>query len=274
VLRLRSAVPSRLALEAAVDCARALERRLSGVFIESSELMSLASLSCAREVTVTRKQAAALSPERIAADLKLAAASAQRELRDLARMAGIDLDFDVVCDDIGSALERPIEPGALIALGEPFSPSEAARLSRLLNETEDISGALITGPRAHRTRGPVIVAAEEAERVPVLLAYAKRLQTSASHGLVLLLIGDTRERIEGLRQAVGQLPRPDSPITLAHALISRAAAGRGSAGMLAEAVIRYQGAFAIAHLGRLIRAREAELKMLAQTLECPLLLLR
>ena len=53
VLRLRSSAPSRLALEAAVRAARALERRLSSVYIESSELMQLAALSCAREISFT-----------------------------------------------------------------------------------------------------------------------------------------------------------------------------------------------------------------------------
>jgi hypothetical protein len=91
---------------------------------------------------------------------------------------------------------------------------------------------------------------------------------------VLLLIGDTRERIEALRAAIERQPKPDAPVSVAQALISRATAGRGSAGMLAEAVIRFQSSFAIAHLGRLIRAREAELKVLSQTLECPLLLLK
>lgn len=263
-----------MALQAAVDAARALERRLSSVFIESSELMSLASLACAREVSLAGRQVSALTPERIEADMRLAAASAHRELLALAQIAGIELDFVVVRDDPATAMERPIEPGALLALGEPFNAAEAARLSHLLNEVDEIAGAVITGPRAHRRFGPVIVAVEEANRLPSLLRLAERLRSDAQSELVLILIGDTRERIEALRQAVAQLPRADTPVTLAHALISRAAAGRGSAGMLAEAVIRYQGAFAIAHLGRLIRAREAELKMLAQTLECPLLLLK
>ncbi len=275
VLRLRSSAPSRLALEAAVRAARALERRLSGVYIESSELMQLAALSCAREISFTGRDASAvLTPERLAEDMRLVAAAAHRELRALAELAGIDLDFEVVRDDPGRALERPVEPGTLLALGEPFNATEAARLSHLLNEANAIAGAIITGPRSHRVRGPVVVAIEEAARAPLLLAYAQRLQSEDRNGIVLLLVGDTRQRIAELRTAIERLPRPDANLTLAQALISRAAAGRGAAGILAEAVIRYQGGFAIAHLGRLIRAREQELKMLAQTLECPLLLLK
>lgn len=274
VLRLRSAAPSRLALEAAVKAARALERRLSGIYIESSELMQLAALSCAREVSFTGRHTAELTPERLAEDMRLVAASAHRELRALARMAGIDLEFEVVRDNPVTALEGPVEPGSLLALGEPFSAAEAARLSHLLNETDDIAGALITGPRAHRVRGPVVVAVEEASRVPALLTYAERLQSDGRAGIVLLLVADTPQRIAELKATVGRLPRTEAEISLAQALISRAVAGRGAAGILAEAVIRYQGGFAIAHLGRLIRARERELQKLAQTLECPLLLLK
>ncbi|MEZ5923025.1 MAG: hypothetical protein R3D57_01425 [Hyphomicrobiaceae bacterium] len=273
-LRLRSTAPSRLALQAAVEAARALEQRLSSVFIESSELVSLAALSCAREVTVASRRGNALTSERVEADLRLAAASAHRELRQLAAMAGIDLDFEVVRDDPAAALERALEPGALLALDEPFHPGDAVRLSHLLNEVEEIAGALITGPRSLRRRGPVVVAIEDAERAPALLTVADRLQTEVHQGIVLVLIGDTPERIRTLHSAIGRLPQRDRPIEFAHAQIARAAAGRGSAGVLAEAVIRYQGSFAIAHLGRLIRARERELTVLSQTLECPLLLLK
>lgn len=275
VLRLRSSAPSRIALEAAVRAARALERRLSGVYIENSELMQLAALSCAREISFTgRDRPAVLTPERLAEDMRLVSAAAHRELKALAELAGIDLDFEVVRDDPGRVLEGPVEAGALLALGEPFNATEAARLSHLLNEIDEIAGALITGPRSHRVRGPVVVAIEEAQRAPALLAYAQRLQSEDRNGIVLLLVADTPQRIAELKAAIQRLPRPDANVQLAQALISRAAAGRGAAGILAEAVIRYQGGFAIAHLGRLIRAREQELKMLAQTLECPLLLLK
>lgn len=275
VLRLRSSPPSRLALEAAVRAARALERRLSGVYIENSELMALAALSCAREISFTGRHAPdVLTPERLAEDMRLVAAAAHRELKALAELAGIDLDFTVVRDDPGRALEGPVEPGALLALGEPFNAAEAVRLSHLLNEVDEIAGALITGPRSHRVRGPVVVAIEEAARAPSLLAYAQRLQSEERNGIVLLLVADTPQRIAELRMSLQRLPRPATDVSIAQALISRAVAGRGAAGILAEAVIRYEGGFAIAHLGRLIRAREQELKMLAQTLECPLLLLK
>jgi hypothetical protein len=267
-------VPSRLALEAAVNAARALGRRLSGVYIEDSELMQLAALSCAREVSLTGRHADRLTPERLAEEMRLVAASAHRELKELAQLAGIDLEFEIVRDNPVMALEGPVEPGALLALGEAFTATEAARLSHLLNEADAISGALITGPRAHRVRGPIVVAVEEAARMPILITYAERLQSEGRMGIVLLLVADTPQRIAELKAAAGRLPRPDAVLSLAQALISRAVAGRGAAGILAEAVIRYQGGFAIAHLGRLIRAREREVQMLAQTLECPLLLLK
>ena len=274
VLRLRSAAPSRLALEAAVRAARALDKRLSGVFMESRELLSLAALSCAREVSLTGRQGARLTRERLENDLRIATASVHRELRELARLAGIDLDFAIVESEAADAIVGTVEPGTLLALGEPISASEAARLSHILNETDEVAGVLITGPRTQRSRGPVVVAVEEAERILPLLSYAERLRLDQQAGLVLLFVGDTRERIEALRKSAERLLHPALPVTFAHALISRAAAGRGSAGILAEAVIRFGSGFAIAHLGRLIRAREQELKTLARTLECPLLLLK
>ncbi len=274
VLRLRSAAPSRLALEAAVNAARALDKRLSGVFLESSELLSVAALSCAREVTLTGRLGGELTRERLEHDLRLATASVHRELRELARLAGVELDFAIVEGDAGEAIAGPFEAGTLIASGEPLSAIEAARLSHILNDVEEVAGVLITGPRAQRSRGPIVVAVEEAERILPLLGTAERLRLDHHPGIVLLLVADTRERIETLRKAAERLLHPALPVTFAHALISRAAAGRGSAGILAEAVIRFGSGFAIAHLGRLIRAREQELKTLARTLECPLLLLK
>lgn len=274
VLRLRSAAPSRLALEAAVHAARALDKRLSGVFLESRELLSLAALSCVREVTLTGRRSGMLTRERLEHDLQLATASVHRELKDLARLAGIDLDFSIVEADSDEAISGPFEAGTLIASGEPLSAAEAARLSHILNEVEDVAGVLITGPRAQRSRGPIVVAVEEADRILPLLGYAERLGLDHHPGLVLMLVGDTRERIEALRKSAERLLHPALPVSFAHALISRAAAGRGSAGVLADAVIRFNSGFAIAHLGRLIRAREQELKTLVRTLECPLLLLK
>lgn len=274
VLRLRSAAPSRLALEAAVNAARALDKRLSGVFLESRELLSVAALSCVREVTLTGRRGGMLTRERLEHDLRLATASVQRELRELARLAGVELDFAIVEGDADEPIAGPFEAGTLIASGEPVSAAEAARLSHILNEVDEVAGVLITGPRAQRSRGPIIVAVEEAERILPLLGYAERLRLDHHPGIVLLLVADTRERIEALHKAAEHLLHPALPVTFAHALISRAAAGRGSAGVLAEAVIRFGSGFAIAHLGRLIRAREQELKTLARTLECPLLLLK
>lgn len=274
VLRLRSAAPSRLALEAAVNAARALDKRLSGVFLESRELMSVAALSCVREVTLTGRAGGELTRERLEHDLMLAKASVHRELRELARLAGVELDFAIVEGDADEAIAGPFEAGTLIASGEPLSATEAARLSHILNEVDEVAGVLITGPRAQRSRGPIVVAVEEAERILPLLSTAERLRLDHHPGIVLLLVADTRERIEALHKAAERILHPALPVTFAHALISRAAAGRGSAGILAEAVIRFGSGFAIAHLGRLIRAREQELKTLARTLECPLLLLK
>ncbi len=274
VLRLRSAAPSRLALEAAVNAARALDKRLSGVFLESSELMSVAALSCVREVTLTGRPGGELTRERLEHDLRLATASVHRELRELARQAGIELDFAIVAGDADEAISGPFEAGTLIASGEPLSATEAARLSHILNEVDEVAGVLITGPRAQRSRGPIVVAVEEAARILPLLGYAERLRLDHHPGIVLLLVADTREHIEALHSGAERLLHPALPVTFAHALISRATAGRGSAGILAEAVIRFGSGFAIAHLGRLIRAREQELKTLARTLECPLLLLK
>ncbi len=274
VLRLRSAAPSRLALEAAVNAARALDKRLCGVFLESSELMSVAALSCVREVTLTGRPGGELTRERLEHDLRLATASVHRELRELARLAGVELDFAIVEGDADEPIAGPFEAGTLIASGESLSATEAARLSHILNEVDEVAGVLITGPRVQRSRGPIVVAVEEAARILPLLGYAERLRLDHHPGIVLLLVADTRERIEALREAAERLLHPALPVTFAHALISRAAAGRGSAGILAEAVIRFGSGFAIAHLGRLIRAREQELKTLARTLECPLLLLK
>ncbi len=273
VLQIRSSAPNRLALEVAVGLARDLHAELESLFIEDEKLLSLAHLPFATEISFTGRRQRPLAPSVLERELALSAASVRRMMEAMARTAEIMLNFEIVRTRPERALATHCPAGSIVALAEPFTPSQVAVIRRLFARAPDLSGVLLVGPAARRRPGPIVLAVEDIARLPAMLTMARRIAggggEQAAPRIVVLLVGDrrasARQMAEEARAILGA--GSDIEIVLAEAI-------RGEAAVIAEALRRVRGSFTLAHIGGLLAPGEGDLKALAMALETPLLLMR
>ena len=168
--------------------------------------------------------------------------------------------IEVACAECG--------PWNVVALAEPFTSPACPSLGRLFEAVSGTTGLVVVGPEARRTAGPVVLAVEDIEHLSGMLRAAERLAAVDGGDILLVLIGEEKERLGWLegetRLALGD--RADVP--LASTEVARGAAAA------AEALRRLEPGFIIARFGGLVVPEEGDLKPLAAALECPLLLVR
>ena len=159
-------------------------------------------------------------------------------------------------------------PWNVVALAEPFTGQHAAAIAQLFESVIAATGIVMTGPRAARMTGPVVVAVEEIDRLPPMLRAAERLAAVSRAEIRLLIVHDDQRELEWMedqaRLVLSEFQRvrlePSRPV-------------RGS-GEIAERLRRIGGGFLIAQFGRLVVPAAGDLKPLSSALECPMLLVR
>jgi hypothetical protein len=272
VLQLGSARPSRVAMEAAVQIARAFQSEIESIFVEDKQLFDCAAYAFVREVSLTGRLGRAVTADAMTRDLRLAAQAARRQLEAMARRAEVPLRSRVVRDEPLRALSIACAesgPWNVVALAEPFAPGNGSLLRQLIMEISGTTGLVMVGPKARRITGPVVAAVEDAQRIPVLLRAAERLAALDGAPIVLLLIAPDEERLAQIeshaRLVVAE--REDVRIELA-------AVAHGETAVVAEALRRLPIGFLICQFGGLVVPDEGDLRPLASVLECPLFLVR
>jgi hypothetical protein len=272
VLQLGSARPSRVAMEAAVQIARAFQSEIESIFVEDKQLFDCAAYAFVREVSLTGRLGRAVTADAMTRDLRLAAQAARRQLEAMARRAEVPLRSRVVRDEPLRALSIACAesgPWNVVALAEPFAPGNGSLLRQLIMEISGTTGLVMVGPKARRITGPVVAAVEDAQRIPVLLRAAERLAALDGAPIVLLLIAADEERLAQIeshaRLVVAE--REDVRIELA-------AVAHGETAVVAEALRRLPIGFLICQFGGLVVPDEGDLRPLASVLECPLFLVR
>lgn len=66
-------------------------------------------------------------------------------------------------------------PWNVVVMSEPFGPGDEPRLERIFALVTDTTGVVIVGPQGRRTRGTVIAAIEQVERLDPMLNAAERI---------------------------------------------------------------------------------------------------
>src|SRR5262249_47613854 len=152
----------------------------------------------------------------------------------LARAAEIPVRSRVLRDEPLRALAlvcAECGPWNVVTLADSFT-GNTHLLRRLLNEVADATGVVVVGPKARRTRGAVVVALEEVERLPAMLRTAERL-VSQSDGIVLLLIGRDEESLHWMEGEVRLAIGANDSVRIRQAEIAR-----GAVAVIAEALRR------------------------------------
>src|SRR5262245_9173929 len=272
VIQIRSRHPSAIAMQAAVQIARAFGSDLESLFVEDEQLFDCAAYGFVREVSLSGRQSRVLSLDGMMRDLHLAAQGTRRQLEALARKAEVPLRCRVVRDEPLRALTiacTEVGPWNVVALSEPFAAGHSDVLKQMLAEVSGTTGIVTVGPRARRVSGPVIAAVEDSAELPDMLRTAERLAAVEGTEVVLLLVAagqDALAQMEGEARLVVE--------DRAGVRIELAAVARGAAAAMAETLRRLQGGMVICQFGGLVVPDQGDLRPLAAALECPLFLVR
>jgi hypothetical protein len=273
VLRLSpSAAPSQLALEAAVRVAQAFQSEIESLCVEEQQLLELARFPFAREISLSGRQVRSISPDDIAHDMRLAAAALVRRVSEIARRADVPMRSRSVRGETIPALAAACAdcgPWNVVALAEPFMPSQRDTLRQLFDSVAGTTGVVMVGPRARRSSGPIVAAVEDIDRLPGMLRAAERLAAVGSGQIEVLLIGDTAERARLMEAQARLALAGHGDVRLAAIVLAR-----GAPAVAAEALRRLSGGFVIAQFGGLVMPADDDLSPLAAALECPLFLVR
>jgi hypothetical protein len=272
VIQIRSRHPSAIAMQAAVQIARAFGSDLESLFVDDEQLFDCAAYGFVREVSLSGRQSRVLSLDTMMRDLHLAAQGTRRQLEELTRKAQVPLRCRVVRDEPLRALTiacAEVGPWNVVTLGEPFSAGNGAMLKQLLAEVSGTTGIVTVGPRAQRVSGPVIVAVEDTAELPDMLRTAERIAAVEGSEMVLLLVATGEDEVERMDGAARLALEDREGVRIERAVVTH-----GAAAAIAETLRRLRGGIVICRFGGLVVPDEGDLSPLAAALECPLFLVR
>lgn len=272
VLRYSIGDPSPTAIAAAVRVARAFKAEIESLFIEDTQLLDLAKHPFVKELTFGGRTRRAVTRRGLESGFRASFVAARRRIAEAARAADVPLSERVVRDEPVHALAAACAqngPWNVIALAEPFSSGSSEAIRDLFERVRDATGLVLAGPAARRMSGPVVVVAEDLERLPGMLRLAERVAKATEDQVLLALLADDET---ALAQFDGEVrlalaDRPDIGIRQSIAVHGEPAAA-------AEVIRRLQAGFVIARFGGVVAPRDQIWRPLVTALECPLFLVR
>jgi hypothetical protein len=272
VLHITSGHPSDVAMEAAVRIAQAFHSEIESLFVEDLQLYDMASYPFAREISLTGVRRT-LSREGIERDLQLAARSLRRRVEALARAANVPLrSARIVRDDPMQALAKACAedgPWNVVALADVLAPGQGARLCELFANVGGYTGLMLVGPKARRTRGPVIAVVESPDHLQPMLRAAERMAAVAGGEVMIMLLSDSPSGGQWLDEQVRLALGDHAKVNLLAYQIDH-----GAPAALAEIIRRLEAGFLIGHFGGILVPAHGDLRDLVAALECPLFLMR
>lgn len=261
-----------VALEAAVWLAAAFQSEIESLYVEDQQLIELASYPFAREISFSGRARRALTCEDIEREFRFASAAFHAELEAIARLAEVNVRPRVVRDEPVNALTMACAahgPWNAVALADPFTSPACPSLRALFESVRDATGLLVVGPKAQGLKGPIVVALEQAEQLSAMLGAADRLAAVRPADILVCAIAATEADLDALEGAVRLvLAERDTG-----RLVSRAAA-LGAEAAIAEALRRLHPGLVIGQFGGALVPLEGDMRHLATSLECPILLMR
>lgn len=272
VVHLASGTANTVAIDAAVWLARAFQSEIEGLFVESQQLLEWARYPFAREISFSGRLQRTLSIDDLERELKIASAAFHREL--MARAAALDVKVHrrIVRDEPVSALSvvcADCGPWNAVALAEPFTSPACPSLKELLETVRDATGLLVVGPRASRTNGPVVIALEHADLLPAMISAAEKLAAVVEGRVGVCLVASDENALAELDNASRLVITEHPGVEMAGTIITF-----GAEAAAAEALRRLMPGLILARFGGLLMPEAGNLRPLAESLECPLLLLR
>lgn len=269
--------PHDTAVDAALSLAQAFGSEVESLFIADRQLFDLAALPFCREISLSGRRSRTLTATSLALDIEAHAAALQRRVLARARAAAVKAEARVVhAEPVQALAEACAENGPwnVVAMGSTLRSGGDARppgagLEALFDAVQATTGVVVAGPRARRTRGPVIAVVEELERLVPMMRAAERIASATGGDVRLWLLDREEERrdwMEGqIRLALGAYP------TLKLHVVDMT---RFAPGDVAHLMRREGAGFVIARFGGVLAPDEAAVARFAELLEGPLFLVR
>lgn len=266
VLKMRGGAASPLVLQAAVRVAHAFRGELRGLFVEDEELLALAEMPFAREISLTGQRSRALTLDVVREEMQTASAAMEREFDRLTRVARIPMHFEVVHGAANKAQRVAIKEAGILAIGEPLVLAGAHMERDLIAELARFAGLMLVGAEARRARGTIVAVIDSGCDVALLVDTAERLAVEGAEEITLLLV--CAEGREAVRLEAEALRALDDGTRYHFERIQHA---RPRA--LCESVRRVAGGLAIAQFGSRACGDVPQALRMTCALDCPLLLL-
>lgn len=266
ILRMRGGAASPLVLEAAARVARVFHGELRGLFVEDQELLSLAEMPFAREISLTGRRSRPLSIDLVRREMQAASEAMAREFERLTRAARVPAHFEVVRGMMEDALRSAMEEPGILAIGEPLALGGAHVMREALADLSRFAGLVMVGAEARRAKGPVLTVLDPACDVALLVDTAERLAGEGAEQVILLIAdagsGEAARIERKAREALDETTRyrfERMPVATPRGL--NTLAQREACGLV------------VARLGGPVAGDWLEASRAACALDCPLLLL-
>lgn len=273
VLHLTQANASSVALEAAVRVAQAFQSEIESLFVEDAELLDIAGLPFAKEISLCGRHSRPISRDTLQLEMRAAASALERRIAELARAADVPLHMTVVRNEPVKALAEACAahgPWNVVALAAPLLDFDGAAIERLFTEVPGTTGLILVARTARRTQGRTVALVEDIAHFEAVLSTARRLDAaSGGNNLTLLLVAETDEEAQTMDEQARLVIGDDETVE-----IVRARVATNAPGMAAELIRRLDAGIIVGRLGPLVMKPDVNLRPLAAVLECPLFLIR
>jgi nucleotide-binding universal stress UspA family protein len=192
------------ALEAAAELAASLEAELLGLFVEDINLLRLAELPFAQEIGLFSGTRRRLDSQRVERQLQVQARRARQALATVANRAQVRWTFSVRRGQIASELLMAALDADLVILGKT-GWSEQGRLgSTALAVLTQGHGPAMILQRGVQLRLPMLVLYDGSRVAQQALAVAAQLAQTKEDSVIVLLLADTMEAAETLREKASE----------------------------------------------------------------------
>ncbi len=202
------ASPSSLnALQTAVDLAARFDAELLGLFVEDINLLRLAQLPFAREISFFSSRSRRIAPQEMELQLRTQAARIRRVLAEAADRFGVHWEFRTARGDVGAEVLSAGAEADLVVMGKigrslPGMHRSGSTVRTLLLRRSGMTMILET--RIQFVRTPVVAIFDEAESARKTLDTAIQLAQLHDAPLIIFIIARNVDKAETLKSLASE----------------------------------------------------------------------
>lgn len=198
------------ALETAAALAEAMQCELSGLFVEDSDLLTLASLPFSHEVSATGGAIRKLDPSDLEKEIQSRIAAARRAMQRIAGRRRLQWNFRCVRGNVHSELTAAATGVDILCIGR--QTQQGFRKSRPHSTVQMAlhgqAPVLIANDLTNYLNGPVAVIFDDSPGAENCARLGIEIARNTRNELVVLLRGGKENGIAAARSRFNELPRP------------------------------------------------------------------